>query len=75
MFANQKIIKNRNVIFMEDSMSGGNNLEMQIGRNDGPMVVVMDESFKSFSCHTVRSVRSKWKIIWLQINILSYDPW
>lgn len=32
-------------------MSGGNNLEMQIGRNDGPMVVVMDESFKSFSCH------------------------
>lgn len=51
MFANQKIIKNRNVIFMEDSMSGGNNLEMQIGRNDGPMVVVMDESIKSFSCH------------------------
>lgn len=36
--------KNKNVIFMEDSMSVGNNLEMRLmRRNDSLTVVVMDE--------------------------------
>ena len=37
---------------MEDYTSVGNALEIcQSGRNEGPTVVVMDESSKSSSCH------------------------
>ena len=36
---------------MEDNTSIANNLEMrQSGRNEGPMVVIMDKSSKSFLC-------------------------
>ena len=44
----KKIIKCRDVVFMEDSASIGNDLEMRpSGRDGGRMVVVMDESSKS----------------------------
>ena len=43
-----KIIKNKNVLFMEDSGSIRNDLEMcPSERNEGPMVVVVEESSKS----------------------------
>ena len=47
----KKIIKNKDVVFMEDGTSVGNALKMRLsGRNEGPMVVVVDESSKSSSC-------------------------
>lgn len=47
----KKIIKNIDVIFMEDDMSVGNALEMrQSGRNEGRTAVVVDEHSKSTSC-------------------------
>ena len=43
-----KIIKNKDVIFMEDGTSIANALEIRpSGRNEGPTVVVVDESSKS----------------------------
>ena len=45
------IIKNIDVMFIEDSMSVGNNLEIRLdGRNEGFMVVVEDKFFQSSSC-------------------------
>ncbi len=47
----KKIIKSRDVVFMEDSTSVGNDLEIRpSGRNEGPTVVVVDESSKSPKC-------------------------
>ena len=47
----KKIINNRVVIFMEDGTRVGNALKMcPSGRNEGPMLVVVDESSKSSSC-------------------------
>ena len=46
-----KIIKNRNVVFMKDSGSIRNNLEMRpSGRNENLIVVVVDKYSKSFFC-------------------------
>ena len=43
-----RIIKNRDVVFMEDNRSIRNNLRMcPNGRNEGPTLVVVDESSKS----------------------------
>jgi len=39
----KKIIKSRDVVFMEDKTNIRNNLEMRLsGRNEGPTTVVMD---------------------------------
>ena len=44
----KKIIKSRDVVFMKDSGSIKNDLEMHpSGRNEGPKVVVVDKSSKS----------------------------
>jgi len=46
-----KIIKSRDVVFMEDSTSAGNDSEVRpSGRNEGPPVVVVDEPSKSPKC-------------------------
>jgi hypothetical protein len=43
----KKIIKNGDVVFMDDSGSIRNDMEMRpSGRNEGPQVVVVDESSK-----------------------------
>lgn len=44
------IIKNRDLVFIEDDMSNGKTLEMLPNRRkEGPTVVVVDESSKSSS--------------------------
>ena len=46
----KKIIKNKNMVFIEDSMSIGNYLEIHLNeRNEGFTVVVVDKSSKSSS--------------------------
>ena len=48
MRANQKIIKSIDIVFMKDSMSIGNDLEMcPSGRNEAPMVNAVNGSSKS----------------------------
>lgn len=38
----EMIIKNKDVVFMEDSTNLGNNLEMRpYGRNEGPTMVIV----------------------------------
>ena len=50
--ANQKYHKNRDVVFMKNSTSIGNDLEMRpSGRNEGPKVVVVNKSSKSSLCN------------------------
>lgn len=45
----KKIIKYRDVIFMEESIYNGNNLKMYPSeRSDTSLEIVMDKSFKSF---------------------------
>ena len=47
----KKVIKSRDVVFVEDGTSVGNALEIrQSGRNEGPTVVVVEEFAKSSSC-------------------------
>ena len=47
----KKIIKNRNVVFIEDGTSVGNVFEIRPSeRNEGPTVVLVDESSKSSYC-------------------------
>ena len=48
----KKIVKNREVVFMEYGTSFGNTLEIRPkGRNEGPTTVNVDESSKSSSCN------------------------
>ena len=47
----KKIIKNRDVLIIEDDTSVGNTLKIRAnGRNEGPMAVVVDESSKLSLC-------------------------
>lgn len=51
MFPNFKNHKNKDVVFMENSMGFRSNLEIiPSERNEGPTVVIVDESSKSSSC-------------------------
>lgn len=53
--------------FMEDGTSIGNILEMSPNaRNEGPTIVVVDESSKSLLCNNGED--NKWNIIWLQMR-------
>lgn len=69
MFANLKNHKNKDVVFIKDSTSVGNNLEMcPSNKNESFMAVVVDKYFDHLRGIMVRSVRNKWKIIWLQMR-------
>lgn len=51
MIANQNYHKNRDTIFLANNISVGNDLEIcRSGRNEGPIVVVVDEFSKLSSC-------------------------
>ena len=47
-FQTKNIIKSRDMVFMEDSMSVGNVLDIRPnGRNEGPTAVVVDEPYNN----------------------------
>lgn len=56
----EKVVISRDIVFMKDSLSIGDDWKMhQNGRGETPIVVMVDESFKLSSFHNVEDVEEQ----------------